>query len=66
MTTREVAALLISVLIGLLVYDDARKRDWSRNKIGNRAWQWGVGAFFFALLVVPLYLVLRRNRPLVG
>jgi len=64
--TREVVGLMIGALIALLVYDDARKRDWSQDKIGNRAWQWGVGAFLFALIVVPVYLVRRRKRPLLG
>jgi hypothetical protein len=63
-TTRDAVGLLISSLAGLLVYDDARRRDWSKDKFANRAWHWGVGAFFLVLVIVPVYLVRRRNRPL--
>jgi hypothetical protein len=43
---------------------DARQRDWTGNRIGNKTWQWIVGAFFLWLVVFPLYLFQRRRAPL--
>jgi hypothetical protein len=43
---------------------DAHQRDWSGNRIGNKTWQWVVGAFFLWIIVFPLYLFQRGRAPL--
>jgi len=54
------AALAIVVWVGL----DARQRDWTGNRIGNKTWHWVVGALFVSIIVVPLYLYQRTRVPL--
>ncbi|HEY3070016.1 MAG TPA: hypothetical protein VGJ34_06830 [Gaiellaceae bacterium] len=43
---------------------DARKHDWSGNRIGNKTWRWIVGVFFIWAIVFPLYVFQRRRAPL--
>jgi uncharacterized membrane protein YdcZ (DUF606 family) len=43
---------------------DARQRDWTGNRFGNRTWQWVVGALFLWIVVFPMYLVQRRRVPI--
>ena len=55
--------LMIALLNGLLVFDDARKRDWSESRFANKAWKWALGALLLWIIVTPLYLVHRRRHP---
>jgi hypothetical protein len=58
--------LFMAAVFGLIVYDDARKRDWSSDRFANRPWKWAVGAAFFGLLVIPIYVIRRRNHPVIA
>jgi hypothetical protein len=56
----------MAAVFGLIVYDDARKRDWSSDRFANKPWKWAVGAAILGLLVIPLYVLRRRKHPLVA
>jgi len=56
--------LMFALLNGLWVYEDAAKRDWSTERIGDKAWMWGVAAFLLWVLFTPLYLIRRRRHPM--
>jgi hypothetical protein len=58
--------LLVLVPSAVWVYRDASKRDWTSNKIANKPWQWAFAVFAVWIIAVPLYLLLRRRRPILG
>jgi hypothetical protein len=66
LTTYELVDLLIATLLALLVYDDARKRDWSEDGFRVRPMLWALCVFVFWIIVLPLYLLRRRKRPLLA
>ncbi len=47
--------LAIAAVIGYAIYTDAKAR-------GMNAVLWGIASFAFALLAVPLYLIVRKPR----
>jgi hypothetical protein len=58
--------LMFGLLNGLWVYEDAKSRDWSTERFGNRAWKWGLAAFLVWIVFTPLYLIRRRHHPMVA
>jgi hypothetical protein len=60
----QVLAGLVALATAVWVGIDARQRDWTGNRIGNKTWQWIVGALLFWIIVLPLYLFQRRRVPL--
>jgi hypothetical protein len=60
----QVLAGLVGLATVVWVGLDARRRDWSGNRIGNKTWQWVVGALFVWIIVIPLYLYQRTRVPL--
>jgi hypothetical protein len=60
----EVLAGLVGLAIVVWVGLDARQRDWTGNRIGNKTWHWVVGALFVWIIVIPLYLYQRTRVPL--
>jgi hypothetical protein len=58
--------LLLQIVLAVWVYQDARKRDWDGDRFADTPWKWGLGAFFLWIMVVPVYLLRRGKRPLLG
>jgi hypothetical protein len=58
--------LLLQIVLAGWVYQDARKRDWHGDRFADTPWKWGLGAFFLWIMVVPVYLLRRGKRPLLG
>jgi hypothetical protein len=55
--------LTIRLLVVVLVYRDARKRDWNGDGFANKPWKWALGAATLWYFTLPLYLMRRRGRP---
>jgi hypothetical protein len=52
-TGYQVIGLVIDAAIGAWVYSDAKKR-------GMNAAGWGIGAFLLCIVILPLYLIIRK------
>jgi len=63
---KPVQTLLSLVALGTVIWlaFDARRFDWTGNRIGDRTWKWILGAFLLWIVVFPLYLFQRRRVPL--
>ena len=55
--------LSVRVLAVLLVYRDAKKRDWNGDGFANKPWKWALGTATIWYVTLPLYLMRRRRRP---
>ncbi len=59
--TREGVDFVVAVLFAMLVYDDARKRDWGQKRFASKPLLWGLSVFLLWIVVLPLYLMRRRK-----
>lgn len=55
--------LTIRLLAVVLVYRDAKKRNWNGDGFANKPWKWAFGIATIWYVTLPLYLVRRRRRP---
>lgn len=55
--------LSIRVLVVVLVYRDAKKRNWDGDGFANKPWKWALGVATIWYITLPLYLMRRRRHP---
>lgn len=55
--------LSIRLVAVVLVYRDAKKRDWDGDGFANKPWKWALGIGTLWYITLPLYLMRRRRRP---
>ena len=51
----QIIGLLIALVVGIVVGNDASKR-------GMRAFWWGLGVFLLMIVFLPLYFILRKPK----
>jgi hypothetical protein len=51
----QIIGLLIALVVGIAVGNDASKR-------GMRAFWWGFGVFMLMIIFLPLYFILRKPK----
>lgn len=49
----------MALVVAALVYEDAKKRDFSNNKWAKTPGDWALGVFFLMIVFLPLYIMNR-------
>ena len=59
-----ISLLVIATVVWVGI--DASRRDFSGSRFASKTWHWVVGTLLLWILILPIYLLKRRDAPLKG